>query len=65
MASNNPSKGEVAAPTVRKDRDAAIYREMQYYGVFEAFSNGKMPSNKQIDIAMNSALESDSLRTRA
>lgn len=29
---NNPSKGEVAAPTVRRDRDAAIEREMQFYG---------------------------------
>jgi len=61
MATNNPSKGEVAAPTVRKDRDAAIHREMQYYGIFEAFGNGKLPSNQQIDIAMNSALESDML----
>lgn len=30
-------------------------------GIFEVFSNGKLPTNKQIDIAMNSALQSDML----
>lgn len=29
--------------------------------IFEAFSNGKLPTNQQIDIAMNSALASDML----
>jgi hypothetical protein len=31
------------------------------YGIYSAFANGKVPSNKQIDIALNSALESKPL----
>lgn len=34
---------------------------MQFYGIFTAFANGKVPSNKQIDVAMNSALASKPL----
>jgi len=42
-----------------KDRD--VNQKLQLYGIFQAFSNGKAPSNKQIDVALNSFLESRAL----
>jgi hypothetical protein len=33
------------------------------YGIYSAFANGKAPSNKQIDIALNSALETKGLKS--
>lgn len=34
---------------------------MQLYGIYSAFANGKVPSNSQIDVALNSALASRAL----
>lgn len=45
--------------TVVKEKD--INQKLQLYGIYQAFSNGKVPSNKQIDVALNSALESKAL----
>lgn len=45
--------------TAVKEKD--INNKLQLYGIFQAFSNGKVPSNKQIDIALNSFLESKAL----
>jgi hypothetical protein len=45
--------------TAVKERD--VNQKLQLYGIFQAFSNGKVPSNKQIDIALNSALASKPL----
>ncbi|EXJ84141.1 hypothetical protein A1O3_04808 [Capronia epimyces CBS 606.96] len=53
MAVNRPTN------TAVKEKD--INQKLQLYGIFQAFSNGKVPSNKQIDIALNSALESKAL----
>lgn len=36
-------------------------RKLQIYGIATAFSNGKVPSNEQIDIALNSFLKSKAL----
>ncbi|KAK2813379.1 hypothetical protein FQN50_000694 [Emmonsiellopsis sp. PD_5] len=38
-----------------------INRKLQLYGIYSAFKNGKVPSNKQIDIALNSFLNSEAL----
>ncbi|EFR03238.1 hypothetical protein MGYG_06240 [Nannizzia gypsea CBS 118893] len=38
-----------------------INEKLQYYGIYSAFANGKAPSNKQIDVALNSLLASKSL----
>ncbi|KAK0310235.1 hypothetical protein LTR82_014917 [Friedmanniomyces endolithicus] len=43
-----------------KEKD--INAKLQLYGIFAAFANGKVPSNKQIDVAMNSALQWNQLR---
>lgn len=51
----------VNKPTDPKQRDYDINKKLQLYGIYSAFANGKVPSNKQIDIAMNSALNSKAL----
>jgi hypothetical protein len=47
----------VNAPTDIKAKEIDVNSKLQLYGIFTAFSNGKVPSNKQIDIALNSALQ--------
>ncbi|KAL1635076.1 hypothetical protein SLS58_010416 [Diplodia intermedia] len=42
-----------------KERD--VNNKLQLYGIYSAFTNGKVPSNKQIDVALNSALASKPL----
>ncbi|KAK6384602.1 hypothetical protein LTS17_002165 [Exophiala oligosperma] len=51
----------VNRPTDTAQKDKDVNQKLQLYGIFEAFSNGKVPSNKQIDVALNSALESKAL----
>src|SRR4051812_41698302 len=51
----------VNRPTDPKTRDADIENKLRIFGIYNAFANGKVPSNKQIDIALNSALESKAL----
>lgn len=51
----------VNRPTDPKTRDADIENKLRLFGIYNAFANGKVPSNKQIDIALNSALESKAL----
>ncbi|KAK3721493.1 hypothetical protein LTR37_003049 [Vermiconidia calcicola] len=46
----------VNVPTDPKVRDKDINSKLQLYGIYAAFAQGKVPSNKQIDVAMNSAL---------
>ncbi|KOS16962.1 Uncharacterized protein ESCO_004645 [Escovopsis weberi] len=53
----------MATPDVNKPSDNAvkeadINRKLQLYGIYHAFKHGKTPSNDQIDIALNSLLES-------
>ncbi|KKZ61692.1 hypothetical protein EMCG_03801 [[Emmonsia] crescens] len=51
----------VNVPSDPKVKEADIDRKLQLYGIYSAFKNGKVPSNKQIDIALNSLLASDAL----
>lgn len=51
----------VNRPTDNAIKEKDINQKLQLYGIFQAFSNGKVPSNKQIDIALNSALASKGL----
>ncbi|XPS93064.1 hypothetical protein M3J09_002436 [Ascochyta lentis] len=51
----------VNRPVDVKQKEADVNNKLQLYGIFQAFSNGKVPSNKQIDIALNSALASKPL----
>lgn len=51
----------VNRPVDPKTRDADIENKLRLFGIYNAFANGKVPSNQQIDIALNSLLESKSL----
>ncbi|KAH8599707.1 hypothetical protein B0O99DRAFT_649676 [Bisporella sp. PMI_857] len=51
----------VNVPTNTKIKEADVNRKLQIYGIATAFSAGKVPSNEQIDIALNSFLKSKAL----
>src|ERR1700742_5031770 len=51
----------VNRPTNITIKEKDINQKLQLYGIYQAFSNGKVPSNKQIDVALNSAIESKAL----
>lgn len=44
-------------------RDRDIENKLRLYGIYNAFANGKMPSNKQIDVALNSFINSKQLKS--
>ncbi|KAK9337930.1 hypothetical protein V1521DRAFT_367724 [Lipomyces starkeyi] len=46
-------------PTSYNRREHDIERKIQLYGIYQAFKLGKMPTNKQIDVALNSFLATD------
>ncbi|CZS95619.1 uncharacterized protein RAG0_05223 [Rhynchosporium agropyri] len=48
----------VNRPTNVKVKEEDVNRKLQFYGIATAFQNGKVPSNEQIDIALNSFLKS-------
>ncbi|KAI1102947.1 hypothetical protein F4804DRAFT_311617, partial [Jackrogersella minutella] len=48
----------VNKPTDVKQKEADVNRKLQIYGIVNAFQIGKVPSNDQIDVALNSFLES-------
>ncbi|KAG6298457.1 hypothetical protein E4U44_001100 [Claviceps purpurea] len=51
----------VNKPTDVKVKEADINRKLQVYGIFSAFKQGKVPSNDQIDVALNSFLATKGL----
>ncbi|KAL9072145.1 MAG: hypothetical protein Q9161_003766 [Pseudevernia consocians] len=51
----------VNRPTNVQQKDADVNQKLQLYGIYSAFANGKVPSNKQIDVALNSAVASKAL----
>ncbi|KAI1204366.1 uncharacterized protein F4807DRAFT_447424 [Annulohypoxylon truncatum] len=51
----------VNKPTDVKQKEADVNRKLQIYGIINAFQIGKVPSNDQIDVALNSLLESKAL----
>lgn len=48
----------VNRPVNEKVKEQDVNNKLQLYGILTAFGNGKVPSNKQIDVALNSALAS-------
>ncbi|RDW94751.1 hypothetical protein BP5796_00514 [Coleophoma crateriformis] len=52
---------QVNVPTNIKIKEEDVNRKLQMYGIVTAFQNGKVPSNEQIDIALNSFLKSKAL----
>lgn len=55
------SSKAVNRPVDLKQKETDVNNKLQLYGIYSAFANGKVPSNKQIDIALNSALASKGL----
>ncbi|KAK7516336.1 hypothetical protein IWZ03DRAFT_312135 [Phyllosticta citriasiana] len=53
----------VNRPTDPQQRDKDVNNKLQLYGIYSAFTKRKLPSNKQIDVALNSAQESKVLAT--
>ncbi|KAF1815544.1 hypothetical protein P152DRAFT_188737 [Eremomyces bilateralis CBS 781.70] len=51
----------VNKPVDIKTKDADVNNKLQLYGIYTALSQGKVPSNKQIDIALNSVIDSNAL----
>lgn len=51
----------VNKPTDIEQKEADVNRKLQIYGIISAFQNGKVPSNDQIDVALNSFLASRAL----
>ncbi|KAJ6090135.1 hypothetical protein N7486_008950 [Penicillium sp. IBT 16267x] len=51
----------VNRPTDPKLKEQDINSKLQLFGIYHAFKNGKLPSNKQCDVALNSALASKPL----
>ncbi|KAK1722223.1 hypothetical protein BDP67DRAFT_485042 [Colletotrichum lupini] len=51
----------VNKPTDLKQKEADVNRKLQLYGILSAFQAGKVPSNDQIDVALNSFLASKAL----
>ncbi|PTB66491.1 hypothetical protein BBK36DRAFT_1119366 [Trichoderma citrinoviride] len=51
----------VNKPVNIKKKEEDINRKLQIYGIINAFKNGKTPSNEQIDVALNSFLQSRAL----
>jgi len=57
------SSKAVNRPVDLKQKEADVNNKLQLFGIFQAFANGKVPSNKQIDIALNSALAHKALNS--
>jgi hypothetical protein len=51
----------VNVPVNEKLKEQDVNNKLQLYGIYSAFANGKVPSNKQIDVALNSFLASKAL----
>ncbi|KAK9430848.1 hypothetical protein V1505DRAFT_406032 [Lipomyces doorenjongii] len=48
-----------ARPTSYSGREHGIERKIQLYGIYQAIKLGKMPTNNQVDVALNSFLATD------
>ncbi|KAJ6126885.1 hypothetical protein N7523_002497 [Penicillium sp. IBT 18751x] len=48
----------VNRPTDTKQKEKDVNQKLQLFGILHAFKNSKLPSNKQCDVALNSALNS-------
>jgi len=55
------SAAKVNKPTDVAQKEADVNRKLQIYGIISAFQSGKVPSNDQIDVALNSFLQSKAL----
>lgn len=51
----------VNRPVVKEQKEADVNRKLQIFGIVSAFQQGKVPSNEQIDVALNSFLATRAL----
>ncbi|KAI0043796.1 hypothetical protein FA95DRAFT_1498062 [Auriscalpium vulgare] len=56
--SDHPGKNAVTDPLNKEAKAADVDRKMRFYGVIEAFRQGKYPSNQQIDQTLKHVLSS-------
>lgn len=54
---------KVNRPVDPQVRDRDIETKLRLYGIYNAFANGRLPSNKQIDVALNSFINSEQLKS--
>jgi hypothetical protein len=57
------SSKAVNRPVDLKQKEKDVNTKLQLFGIFQAFAAGKVPSNKQIDVALNSFLASKALNS--
>ncbi|KAL7411844.1 hypothetical protein BDY24DRAFT_395037 [Mrakia frigida] len=50
--SAHPAAGTVTSPTIVKDQAKSVDQKLALYGVIQAFRDGSLPSNNQIDEAL-------------
>jgi hypothetical protein len=55
--SEHPKSGSVVAPTDKAAKEADVSRKINFYGVIEAFRQGRMPDNHQIDESLQYLLK--------
>ncbi|KLO12225.1 hypothetical protein SCHPADRAFT_905341 [Schizopora paradoxa] len=49
VVSENPPKNSVASPVDKTQQEQDVDRKLRFYGIIQAFRNGRMPDNAQID----------------
>ncbi|KAJ3532461.1 hypothetical protein NMY22_g7739 [Coprinellus aureogranulatus] len=54
--STHPGKNSVVDPVDKKAQAADVERKLKFYGVIQAFRDGRLPSNQQIDETLNYVL---------
>ncbi|KAH9984085.1 hypothetical protein BJV74DRAFT_848879 [Russula compacta] len=54
--SEHPAKNSVSVPVNKQEKAADVDRKLRFYGVVEAFRQGRYPSNQQIDTALSYVL---------
>lgn len=55
--SDHPASGSVVQPTDKAAQAADVDRKLRFYGVVSALRESRMPTNEQIDSALNYALK--------
>jgi len=54
---------QVNVPMDPKQRDKDIENKLRFYGITQGFASGKLPTNQQIDVALNSFLNNRQLKS--
>ncbi|KAG6334324.1 hypothetical protein ID866_4769 [Astraeus odoratus] len=61
--SEHPKAGAVTSPVDRQAQQADVDRKLRFYGVIEAFRQGRMPDNRQIDTTLKYVLDNPPVDT--